>query len=117
MSTTEQSGNRSETLSERQRFFVETRDNAEAPWRPYRDGKTFREESSALRFVDKLQERWPAASFRVTPLTYRIECSRVDIDGWFKYWLVGSDGREIKASKERVRQMRLDGLLREESHA
>lgn len=45
------------------RYVVETKENGN--WRVYRDGRKFKQSSDAYRFMDKLQERWPSAEFRV----------------------------------------------------
>ena len=49
------------------RHIVEIKTNG--AWAPYREGRKFREESSAYRLLDRLQARWPNAELRVTPVT------------------------------------------------
>lgn len=43
--------------------------------------------------------------------TYVILGAGVDLDGWYKVRLRRSDGREIKATKKRVAQLRREGRI------
>ncbi|MEW5891340.1 MAG: hypothetical protein AB1768_20445 [Pseudomonadota bacterium] len=46
-----------------------------------------------------------------TQFTYTIVGAGVDLDGWYKVRLRRSDGREVKANKKRVAQLRREGRL------
>lgn len=43
--------------------------------------------------------------------TYKILSSRVDFDGWYKWNLERSDGKQIKVNKARLRQLRQQGKI------
>ncbi len=47
--------------------------------------------------------------------TYTIVGAGVDLDGWYKVRLRRSDGREVKASKKRVAELRREGRITEQS--
>lgn len=49
--------------------------------------------------------------------TYVILGAGVDLDGWYKVRLRRSDGREIKANKKRVAQLRREGRIVESAQA
>lgn len=44
-------------------------------------------------------------------LTYAIVGAGVDLDGWYKVRLLRSDGREVKANKKRVADLRREGRI------
>ena len=43
--------------------------------------------------------------------TYKIVMSGVDYTGWFKFWLLRNDGKEIKVTRARVAQLRKEGRI------
>lgn len=47
------------------------------------------------------------------PFTYEVIREGVDFDGWYKWTLRRSDGRETKVGKTRLRKLRAEGRLKE----
>lgn len=43
--------------------------------------------------------------------TYKIIGTEIDIDGWFKYNVLRSDGKEVKIQKSRVKILRKEGRI------